>query len=52
MEPNSAIMPVVLDPSLTTRQVRHQASALLPGAHVRRLVFWRYFLLWQKPVET
>jgi hypothetical protein len=51
MEPNQAIMPVV-DPSLTTRQVRHQASALLPGAHVRRLVFSRYFLLWQKPVET
>ena len=52
MESNHAIMPVVLDPSLTTRQVRQQASALLPGAHVRRLVFWRYFLLWQKPVET
>jgi SAM-dependent methyltransferase len=48
----SHIMPVVLDPSLTTRQVRRQASALLPGAHVRRLVFWRYFLLWQKPIET
>jgi SAM-dependent methyltransferase len=52
MEPNRAIMPVVLDPSLTTRQVRHQASALLPGARVRRLVFSRYFMLWQKPVET
>jgi SAM-dependent methyltransferase len=51
-EPNHAIMPVVLDPSLTTRQVRQQASALLPGAHVRRLMFWRYFLLWQKPIET
>ena len=51
-EPNHAIMPVVLDPSLTTRQVRQQAWALLPGAHVRRLVFWRYFLLWQKPIES
>ncbi|HEX4661544.1 MAG TPA: class I SAM-dependent methyltransferase [Streptosporangiaceae bacterium] len=48
----SQIMPVVLDPSLSTRQVRQQASALLPGAHVRRLIFWRYFLLWQKPIET
>jgi SAM-dependent methyltransferase len=47
-----SIMPVVLDPSLTTRQVRQQASALLPGAQVRRLVFWRYFLLWQKPTGT
>jgi hypothetical protein len=46
------IMPVVLDPSLTTRQVRQQASARLPGVHVRRLVFWRYFLLWHKPIET
>jgi SAM-dependent methyltransferase len=51
-EPGNHIMPVVLDPSLTTRQVRLQASALLPGAHVRRLIFWRYFLLWQKPIET
>jgi SAM-dependent methyltransferase len=49
---SSRLMPVVLDPSLTTRQVRQRASALLPGAHVRRLVFWRYFLLWQKPIET
>jgi SAM-dependent methyltransferase len=48
----SRLMPVVLDPSLTTRQVRQRATALLPGAHVRRLVFWRYFLLWQKPIET
>src|SRR5580704_9514447 len=51
MQPSHAIMPVVVDPSLTTRQVRGQASALLPGAQVRRLVFWRYLLLWQKPVS-
>jgi SAM-dependent methyltransferase len=48
--PSHAVMPVVLDPSLTTRQVRQQASALLPGVTVRRLVFWRYLLLWRKPV--
>lgn len=51
-ELNHTIMPVVLDPSLATRQVRQQASALLPGTQVRRLVFWRYFLLWRKPIET
>jgi SAM-dependent methyltransferase len=51
MQPSHAIMPVVVDPPLTTRQVRGQASALLPGAQVRRLVFWRYLLLWQKPVS-
>jgi SAM-dependent methyltransferase len=49
-EPNHALIPVVLDPSLTTRQVRQQASVLLPGAQVRRLVFWRYLLLWRKPI--
>jgi len=37
--PSHAIMPVVLDP------------VLLPGSHVRRLIFWRYFLLWQKPIR-
>jgi SAM-dependent methyltransferase len=52
IEPGHTVMPVVLGPSLSTRQVRQQATALLPGAHVRRLVFWRYFLLWQKPIET
>jgi SAM-dependent methyltransferase len=51
-EPSHRFMPVVLDPELTTRQVRRQASALLPGAQVRRLVFWRYFLLWHKPPTT
>ena len=49
MQPSHAVMPVVLNPSLTTRQVRAQASLLLPGAQVRQLVFWRYLLLWQKP---
>jgi SAM-dependent methyltransferase len=49
-EPGSGAMPVLLDPALTVRQVRQQACSVLPGALVRRLVFWRYFLLWQKPV--
>ncbi|PRX43389.1 methyltransferase family protein [Prauserella shujinwangii] len=42
-------MPVVLDPPLTTRQVRARAAAILPGARVRRLLFWRYLLVWHKP---
>jgi SAM-dependent methyltransferase len=49
IQPSHAAMPVVLEPLLTTRDVREQALALLPGASVRRLVFWRYFLLWHKP---
>ncbi|MDR1264480.1 MAG: class I SAM-dependent methyltransferase [Propionibacteriaceae bacterium] len=44
-----SMMPVVIDPSLTTRQVAAQAAQLLPGARVRRLLFWRYLLTWEKP---
>ncbi|MFB8276602.1 class I SAM-dependent methyltransferase [Nocardia colli] len=51
LEPSHEDMPVVLDPPLTTRQVREQAVALLPGARVRRRVFWRYSLVWHKPAE-
>ncbi|HSR87190.1 MAG TPA: class I SAM-dependent methyltransferase [Streptosporangiaceae bacterium] len=47
--PSHAIMPVVLTPSLTTCEVRALARSLLPGSIVKRLVFWRYFLLWHKP---
>jgi len=49
IEPSHAVMPVVLRSPLTTRDVRALAIDLLPGASVRRLVFWRYFLLWHKP---
>jgi SAM-dependent methyltransferase len=43
-------MPVVMDPPLTTREVADQAAALLPGVLVRRLLFWRYLLIWRKPI--
>lgn len=49
VDPTHAAMPVVLDAPLTTREVRQQASALLPGVGVWRLLFWRYLLLWRKP---
>lgn len=39
----------VQDGALTTREVRDQASALLPGVRVRRLLFFRYLLVWEKP---
>ncbi|WP_051499076.1 class I SAM-dependent methyltransferase [Nocardia sp. BMG51109] len=48
---DDSAMPVVLDPPLTTRQVRRTAEPLLPGVRVRRLVFWRYSLVWHKPPE-
>ncbi|WP_285033829.1 class I SAM-dependent methyltransferase [Mycolicibacterium sp. lyk4-40-TYG-92] len=47
--PDHDVMPVVLDPPLTTREVAAQTAELLPGARVRRLLFWRYLLVWQKP---
>ncbi|WP_331272858.1 class I SAM-dependent methyltransferase [Motilibacter deserti] len=48
-EPDSDAMPMV-DPVLTTDEVRRQAQAVLPGAQVRRLLFWRYLLRWRKPL--
>jgi hypothetical protein len=45
-----ATMPVVMDPALTTREVARQAAAVLADAQVRRLLFWRYLLIWQKPI--
>jgi ubiquinone/menaquinone biosynthesis C-methylase UbiE len=44
-------MPKVLDPPLTTHQAGEVAAATLPGSHVRRLLFWRYLLLWRRPIE-
>lgn len=43
-------MPVVMDPPLTTREAAREAAAVLPGARVRRLLFWRYLLVWHKPL--
>lgn len=47
----SEAMPVVMDPPLTTRQVASLAGRLLPGSQVRRLVYWRYLLVWHKPIN-
>jgi SAM-dependent methyltransferase len=41
----------VMDPLLTTREVASQAAAVLPGVRVRRLLFWRYLLIWHKPIH-
>jgi hypothetical protein len=34
------------------RQVRQHAAAVLPGVRVRRLVYWRYLLVWQRPTDN
>ena len=39
----------VRDPELTVREVRARARAVLPGTRVRRLLFWRYALVWRRP---
>jgi SAM-dependent methyltransferase len=49
LDPVNEAMPVVLDPALTTRRARDVAAATLPGARVRRLLFWRYLLVWRRP---
>jgi trans-aconitate methyltransferase len=41
-------MPVA-DGALTTRETRAAAEAVLPGVRVRRLLFFRYLLVWRKP---
>jgi SAM-dependent methyltransferase len=45
-------MPKVFNPPLTTRQAREVAVAALPGAQVRRLLYWRYLLLWRRPTDA
>ena len=48
-QPSHDVMPIA-DPTLTVREVRRQAAAVLPGVRIRRLVLWRYLLTWRKPV--
>lgn len=47
-KPNDEGMPV-RDPETTLAEIRAAAADLLPGAVVRRRVFWRYTLLWRRP---
>ena len=39
-------------PQLTIRQVRQQAAGVLPGVRVRRLLLWRYLLVWSRPRDS
>jgi len=50
-DPDRSSMPVAMNPPLTTREVADLAAALLPGVLVRRLLFWRYLLIWRKPIS-
>lgn len=35
--------------SMSLREIRAEADRLVPGARVRRHLFWRYSLIWRKP---
>jgi SAM-dependent methyltransferase len=39
----------IMDPEMSWREVRVAAARLLPGVRYRRLLLWRYSLLWAKP---
>jgi len=50
-EPSHGQMPIA-DAVLTTREVRAEAARLLPGVRVRRLLLWRYLLVWRKAASA
>lgn len=41
--------PPVAEPTLPLPAIRRQAATLLPGATVRRKLFWRYLLVYRHP---
>ncbi len=49
LEPTHEAMPKVVDAPLSTRQARAVVAGALPRGHVRRLLFWRYLLIWRRP---
>ena len=40
----------IMDPYMSWSQVRKAAVRVLPGARYRRLLLWRYSVIWTKPV--
>ncbi|GAB3422282.1 class I SAM-dependent methyltransferase [Flindersiella endophytica] len=42
--------PPVAVPDLTWEQLKKESSKLLPGRKLRRLVFWRYLMVYRKPI--
>lgn len=45
----TASVPPLRDPELTIAQMTEQAATLIPGARFRRLLYWRYLMVWEKP---
>ena len=42
--------PVIWPPPMTYRDVRLLATGMLPGARYRHRLYWRYSLVWTKPL--
>ncbi|MEU5013965.1 class I SAM-dependent methyltransferase [Streptomyces sp. NPDC021749] len=36
-------------PTVPLARIRREAAELLPGCHIRRLLFWRYLLVFRRP---
>jgi SAM-dependent methyltransferase len=47
-KPHDAEMPVVMT-APTLPEIRAAAAGIVPGARIRRHVFWRYSLVWRAP---
>ncbi|NYI06366.1 class I SAM-dependent methyltransferase [Allostreptomyces psammosilenae] len=45
----TAVRAPVKAPTMPLRQIRQEAVALLPGCTIRRLLFWRYLLVYRAP---
>jgi SAM-dependent methyltransferase len=43
------VMPPIMDPATTLAEIRDAARTHLPGAMIRRRMFFRYTLRWEKP---
>ncbi|MGP3918740.1 class I SAM-dependent methyltransferase [Nonomuraea sp. 10N515B] len=39
----------VKQPEMSLEEIRKEAATLLPGATIRRLLFWRYLLVYREP---
>jgi SAM-dependent methyltransferase len=47
--PSTAPHPPIKNPDLTLPEIRRHAANLLPGARIRRHLYWRYSLVYRNP---
>ena len=45
----SPVSAPTVEPTMTLREIREQAAAILSGVVVRRHLLWRYSIVWTKP---